>query len=94
MELLLEKGSLVNIQNHQQMSPLHCAAMLRYPTAAHILLVGKVPVLLYTRVYMKKNNPLMIAFSIQINPNTIYSLGQKFRTFKWEFFGSLPGGDR
>ncbi len=24
----------------------------------------------------------------------IYSLGQKFRTFKWEFFSSLPGGDQ
>ena len=24
----------------------------------------------------------------------IYSLGQKFRTFKWEFFSSLPGEDR
>ena len=24
----------------------------------------------------------------------LYSLGQKFRTFKWDFFSSLPGGDR
>ena len=24
----------------------------------------------------------------------MYSLGQKFRTFKWDFFSSLPGGDR
>ncbi len=23
----------------------------------------------------------------------VYSLGQKFRTFKWDFFCSLPGGD-
>ncbi len=49
MELLLEKGSLVNIQNHQEMSPLHCAAMCRYPTAAHILLVGKVADLLHAK---------------------------------------------
>ena len=41
VELLIENGASVNLQNYQQMAPLHYAAMQPYPTPLQVLLAGK-----------------------------------------------------
>lgn len=41
MELLLEKGAAVNLQNVEQMAPLHYAAMQPLPTSLQVLLASK-----------------------------------------------------
>ena len=41
VELLVKSGASVNLQNFQQMAPLHYAAMQPYPSALQILLAGR-----------------------------------------------------
>ncbi len=41
VEFLVERGAAVNMQNHQEMAPLHFAAMQPFPSSLQVLLSGE-----------------------------------------------------